>query len=66
MFVLGIILGPIAENGLRDLLIVSDGAPIGFVFTRPIALVLVACIGLAPYYSFKPKPWEGEAGKSND
>ena len=44
---LGIILGPIAENGLRDLLIVSDGAPIGFIFTRPIALGLVACIGLA-------------------
>ncbi len=63
---LGIILGPIAENGLRDLLIVSDYAPIGFIFTRPIALGLVACIGLALYYSFKPKPWEGEAGKSND
>ena len=30
---LGIILGPIAENGLRDLLVVSDGAPIGFILT---------------------------------
>ncbi len=32
---LGIILGPIAENGPRDLLIVSDCAPVGFIFTRP-------------------------------
>ena len=34
-------------------------------FTRPIALGLVACIGLAPYYSFKPKRCDGEAGKPN-
>ena len=66
MFVFGIILGPIAENGPRDLLIVSDGAPVGFIPTRPIALGLVACIALALYYSFKPKPWEGEAGRPDD
>ncbi len=35
-------------------------------FTRPIAFGLVAGIRLALNYSFKPKPWEGEAGKSND
>ncbi len=44
----------------------SDGAPIEFILTRPIALTLLACIALAIYYSFKPKPWEGEAGGSAD
>ncbi len=58
---LGIILGPIAESGLRDLLVVSDGAPVGFVLTRPIALVLIACISLALYYSFRPKTWQGQS-----
>jgi putative tricarboxylic transport membrane protein len=55
---LGIILGPIVENGLRDLLIISDGAPIAFILTRPIAL--------APYFSFKSKPREGETSKFDD
>lgn len=55
---LGLILGPIAENGLRDLMIVSDGDPIGMIATRPISIVLLVCIGLAVYFSFKPQPWQ--------
>ncbi|MBF0277160.1 MAG: tripartite tricarboxylate transporter permease [SAR324 cluster bacterium] len=52
---LGIILGPIAENGLRDLLIVSNGSPVMFVLTRPISIALLVCIALALYFSYKPK-----------
>lgn len=61
---LGIILGPIAENGLRDLMIISDGNPLGMIFTRPISIALVICIVLAIYFSFKPQPWQEE--KSDD
>ncbi|MDH5749302.1 MAG: tripartite tricarboxylate transporter permease [Rhodospirillales bacterium] len=54
---LGIILGPIAEDGLRDLLVVSHGEPIMFIFSRPIPVAILICIALALYFSFKPKKW---------
>lgn len=54
---LGLILGPIAEDGLRDTLIVSHGSPITFVLMRPISLAILACIVLVLYFSVKPKPW---------
>jgi putative tricarboxylic transport membrane protein len=63
---LGVILGPIAENGLRDLLIVSDGNPIAMIATRPISIALVICIALAVYFSFKPHPWQEDAQHSDD
>ena len=41
--VLGIILGPILDENLRRALIISDGSFMPFI-TRPISLVLIACI----------------------
>lgn len=38
--ILGMVLGPIAENGLRKQLIVNNGSWLGFA-TRPIALVIL-------------------------
>ena len=63
---LGIILGPIAELGLRNVLIVSDDSPVSFIFGRWISVVIIIMIGIALYYAFKPKAWdkavaEGEA-----
>ncbi len=63
---LGIILGPIAEEGLRNVLIVSDDSPFTFIFSRWISVVIIAMIVIALYYAFKPKAWdkaveEGEA-----
>lgn len=52
---LGIILGPIAEGGLRDLLVVSNGNPIGFMLTRPLSLAFIACILIALFFSVKGK-----------
>ncbi len=74
---LGIILGPIAEEGLRNVLIVSDDSPFTFIFSRWISDVIIFMIVVALYYSFKPKAWDqaveqGEAtlaaggGKSDD
>jgi putative tricarboxylic transport membrane protein len=57
---LGIILGPIAEAGFRDTIIVSHGSPISFVLTRPISVGLLVGIVLALYFSLRPKPWEKE------
>jgi putative tricarboxylic transport membrane protein len=58
---LGLILGPIAENGIRDLLIVFHGSPVSFVLTRPISIAPLVGIGLALYFSLRTKPWEEEA-----
>ncbi len=55
---LGIILGPIAEEGLRNVLIISDDSPITFIFTRWISVLIIAMIVAALYYSLKPKKWE--------
>ncbi len=41
---LGVILGPIAEDGMRNLLIISDDAPIGFIMGRPVSLTIIAFI----------------------
>ena len=55
---LGIILGPIAEDGLRDLLVVSYGDPVMFILSRPIPVVILICIFAALCFSFKPKAWD--------
>lgn len=43
---LGLILGPIAEDGLRNLLIISDDAPISFMMGRPVSLIIIASIAI--------------------
>lgn len=55
---LGLILGPIAEDGMRDLLIISHNSPITYILTRPIAMALVLSIAFIVYISFKPQPWQ--------
>jgi len=55
---LGIILGPIAEQGLRNVLIVSSDSPFSFIFSRWISDVIIFMIVVALYYSFKPKAWD--------
>jgi putative tricarboxylic transport membrane protein len=57
---LGLILGPIAEGGFRDMMAVSRGDPFSYILTRPISMIIIVLIGLALYFSFKPKPWEKE------
>jgi putative tricarboxylic transport membrane protein len=58
---LGIILGPIAEQGLRNVLIISDDSPLSFMFSRWISVLIIVMIFVAIYYSLKPKKWEGTA-----
>ena len=55
---LGIILGPIAEEGLRNVLVISDDSPLSFIFSRWISDVIIFMIIVALYYSFKPKAWD--------
>ncbi|MGI9380754.1 MAG: hypothetical protein ACR2OW_14015, partial [Methyloligellaceae bacterium] len=55
---LGLILGPIAEDGFRDMMVVSFSNPIPFIFGRPIAIIILAMIVFALYFAFKPKAWE--------
>lgn len=43
---LGLILGPIAEDGLRNLLTISDDAPISFMLERPVSLIIIASIAI--------------------
>ena len=55
---LGLILGPIAEKGFRDLAVVSHGNPVMFVLTRPLSLAILVLIGLSIYYALRPRSWE--------
>jgi len=48
-FVLGLILGKIAENSLRKQLIVNDGSWMGFI-TRPISLIVII-VSLVAFFS---------------
>jgi putative tricarboxylic transport membrane protein len=52
---LGLILGPICEDGFRDWLKVSQGSPISYLLARPLSLVIIALIFLAIYFSFQHK-----------
>ncbi len=61
---LGVILGPIAEDGLRDMLVVSYGSPISFMLTRPLSVTILILIAMALYFSLRPKPWESEQEES--
>lgn len=63
---LGLILGPIAESGFRDLLIITDGNPIPYILGRPISLVVIAMIVAAVYFSFKPKSWENQPVETDE
>lgn len=66
---LGIILGPIAEDGFRDLMVVSHGSPIWFTVTRPISFALLLCIAAALYFSVRKRPWveeESEPERADD
>ena len=47
-FLLGIILGPMADNNLRRALILSNGDPTPF-FTRPLSVIFVAGILLLAF-----------------
>ncbi|NKB49941.1 MAG: C4-dicarboxylate ABC transporter permease [Alphaproteobacteria bacterium] len=58
---LGIILGPIAEQGFRNTLVLSDGDLISYTATRPIAIVVIVMIIGALYFALKPKKWETAA-----
>lgn len=58
---LGLILGPIAEDGFRKMMIVSGDDPVTYILTRPIALVILLLTAFALYFAFKPKAWEEEA-----
>jgi putative tricarboxylic transport membrane protein len=55
---LGLILGPIAEAGFRDMMIVSRGDVLGYILGRPLSIIIVVMILFAIYFSFKPKSWE--------
>ncbi len=55
---LGIILGPIAEQGYRNMMTLTDGNVIPFLAGRPVSLIIIAMIVGALYFSLRPKKWE--------
>ena len=55
---LGLILGPIAENGLRDLMVVSRGDPILYTLQRPLSISLLILTCIIVFYSAKQFKWE--------
>lgn len=63
---LGVILGPIAEDGMRNLLIISDDAPIGFIMGRPVSLVIIAFIVVIMSFPLIRRRRERIARRSDD
>ena len=55
---LGLILGPIAENGLRDLMVVSRGDPLLYIFQRPLSIALILLTCIIVFYSARQFKWE--------
>lgn len=48
---LGLILGPIAENGLRDMMVVSRGDVFSFLLNRPLSLLIIGLIIVLLFWS---------------
>ena len=58
---LGIILGPIAEQGFRNTLVLTDGDFIPYLATRPVSIIIIVMIAGALYFALRPKKWETAA-----
>jgi len=63
---LGIILGPIAEEGFRNMLVLTDGEVhpwnvIPYIATRPVSIIIIVMIIGALYFALRPKKWETAA-----
>ena len=67
---LGLILGPVAESGLRNLLIVSKGTPVAFALQRPISVAILLITAAVVWSSSRPRSREARemdvAGKRSD
>ncbi|WP_339316327.1 tripartite tricarboxylate transporter permease [Oceanobacillus sp. FSL W7-1304] len=59
--ILGMILGPIAESGFRQSVLMSDGNLLAYYFSRPISIVLIILIVIA---LFSPILMKKLGGKS--
>ncbi|MCZ6509965.1 MAG: hypothetical protein O7A62_05185, partial [Alphaproteobacteria bacterium] len=60
---LGIILGPIAEQGFRNTLVLTDGNVnpynlIPYLAGRPVSIIIIVMIAGALYFALRPKKWE--------
>ena len=60
---LGLILGPLAENGLRDLMVVSRGDPILYILQRPLSISLLLLTCIIVFYSAKQFKWQNKNKK---
>ena len=58
---LGIILGPIAEEGFRNMLTITDGNVIPYIAGRPVSIIIIVMIIGALYFALRPKKWETAA-----
>ncbi len=58
---LGIILGPIAEEGFRNMLVITDGNIVPYIAQRPVSVIIVVMILGALFFALRPKKWESVA-----
>ena len=56
--ILGMILGPIAENGLRQSMLMAKGDLLTYYLTRPISVVLILLIIVSLFSPIIMKWWE--------
>jgi len=63
---LGIILGPIAEEGFRNMITIIDGNIVPYIAQRPVSVIIVVMIVGALYFVLRPKKWESVADEHDD
>lgn len=64
--IIGIILGPIAENGLRQSLVLSKGDILPYFFSRPLSITLMVLIVLALFSPLIAKLFKNRAYKKKN
>ena len=62
---LGVILGPIAEQGFRNMMVITDGNVIPFLAGRPVSIIIIVMIVGALYFALRPKKWEAAEKELN-
>lgn len=58
---LGIILGPIAEQGFRNMMTITGGDVIPYLAGRWVSVLIIVMIIAALYFALRPKKWETAA-----
>jgi Uncharacterized protein conserved in bacteria len=50
--ILGLLLGPLAENGFMNALVMAKGSPVSYYFSRPVSVIIMIFIAFTVAWPF--------------